>query len=212
MHWTRGNTELNYRRFFAVTTLAGVRVEDPDVFAATHARVRDWAEAGVTGLRIDHPDGLVDPGQYLRRLRRAGPGRLDHGGEDPGTGRADAGGLAGGRHDRLRRHAGGQRRLHRPGAEEAFTELYQRLTGDHHSIAEHIEIGKRMVVTELLPAEVSRMAALVPDVPQAGAALAEVAVAFAVYRSYLPAGAEQLDAALARAASGGRSSATRSRP
>ena len=87
-----------------------------------------------------------------------------------------------------------------PDAESAFTELYQRLTGDRQTIAEHIEVGKRMVVTTLLPAEVRRMAALVPEVADAGAALAEVAVAFEVYRSYLPAGAEHLDHALAVAA------------
>ena len=81
-----------------------------------------------------------------------------------------------------------------------FTELYQRLTGDQRSIAEHIEQGKRMVVQTLLPAEVRRMAALVPEVADAGAALAEVAVAFEVYRSYLPEGVEHLDRALATAA------------
>ena len=68
------DTELNYRRFFAVTDLAGLRVEDPDVFDATHevllARVHDGE---VHGLRIDHPDGLVDPGGYLDRLRSAAP-------------------------------------------------------------------------------------------------------------------------------------------
>ena len=200
VHWSRANTELNYRRFFAVMTLAGVRVEDPDVFAATHARVQDWADAGVTGLRIDHPDGLVDPGEYLRRLRELAPDAwitvekiLEPGEAMP----ADwpVAGTTG--YDAMREVNG---LFVDPGAEEAFTELYQRLTGDHHSIAEHIEIGKRMVVTDLLPAEVSRMAALAPDVPQAGDALAEVAVAFAVYRSYLPAGTEQLDTALARAA------------
>jgi (1->4)-alpha-D-glucan 1-alpha-D-glucosylmutase len=81
-----------------------------------------------------------------------------------------------------------------------FTELYQRLTGDRRSFAAHVEQGKRMVVTSLLPAEVRRMAALVPDLAGAGAALGEVAVAFEVYRSYLPDGVEHLDRALATAA------------
>jgi len=72
--WRRGNTELTYRRFFDITTLAGVRVEDPEVFAATHGEVLRWvAEGDVTGLRVDHPDGLSDPGGYLRRLRSAAP-------------------------------------------------------------------------------------------------------------------------------------------
>ena len=200
VHWSRGNAELNYRRFFAVTTLAGVRVEDPEVFAATHARVREWADAGVTGLRIDHPDGLVDPGGYLRDLRTLAPGtwitveKILEPREVMPTDWPVAGTTG---YDAMREVNGV---FIDPGAEETFTELYRRLTGDRQSIAEHIEIGKRMVVTELLPAEVARMAALAPDVTQAGAALAEVAVAFSVYRSYLPAGAEQLDAALTRAA------------
>ena len=70
VHHSRGNRELNYRRFFAVTTLAGIRVEDPAVFDATHALVRSWVDVGIAGLRIDHPDGLVDPAEYLDRLRQ----------------------------------------------------------------------------------------------------------------------------------------------
>ncbi len=201
VHHSRGNAELNYRRFFAVTTLAGVRVEDPEVFAATHALVQQWPAAGVTGLRIDHPDGLVDPAEYLERLRAIAPDQwitvekiLEAGERLP----ADwpVSGTTG--YDAMREVNGV---FVDPDAETILTDLYQRLTGDQKSIAEHIEVGKRMVVTTLLPAEVRRMAALVPEVPDAGPALAEVAVAFEVYRSYLPAGAEHLDHALAVAAS-----------
>jgi (1->4)-alpha-D-glucan 1-alpha-D-glucosylmutase len=72
--WRRGNAELTYRRFFDITTLAGVRVEDPAVFEATHKEVLRWVRDGeVTGLRVDHPDGLADPGGYLRRLRASAP-------------------------------------------------------------------------------------------------------------------------------------------
>ena len=59
-----------YRRFFAVTSLAGLRQEDPAVFEASHAQVRRlFAEGLVDGLRVDHPDGLTDPAEYLARLR-----------------------------------------------------------------------------------------------------------------------------------------------
>ena len=59
-----------YRRFFTVTSLAGLRQEDPAVFAHSHAEVSRWfAEGLVDGVRIDHPDGLTDPTGYLGRLR-----------------------------------------------------------------------------------------------------------------------------------------------
>jgi (1->4)-alpha-D-glucan 1-alpha-D-glucosylmutase len=72
--WRRADSELNYRRFFEIATLAAVRVEDPVVFRATHEMVlRCVADGLVTGLRVDHPDGLADPGAYVRRLAAAAP-------------------------------------------------------------------------------------------------------------------------------------------
>ncbi|BBZ75805.1 putative maltooligosyl trehalose synthase [Mycolicibacterium anyangense] len=59
-----------YRRFFSITSLAGLRQEDPAVFDASHAEVARWFSEGlVDGVRIDHPDGLTDPSGYLVRLR-----------------------------------------------------------------------------------------------------------------------------------------------
>ena len=72
MFWRREAAELNYRRFFAVTTLAGVRVEVPWVFDESHAEILRWVHTGlVDGLRVDHPDGLADPGGYLDALADA---------------------------------------------------------------------------------------------------------------------------------------------
>ena len=69
-YWLSANDEINYRRFFAITDLVGVRVEDPLVFEATHAVILRLIENGVvTGVRIDHIDGLRDPLGYLRRLQ-----------------------------------------------------------------------------------------------------------------------------------------------
>jgi len=69
-YWLSANDEINYRRFFTINNLVGVRVEDPFVFEATHAVVLRLIERGlVTGLRIDHVDGLRDPHAYLRRLQ-----------------------------------------------------------------------------------------------------------------------------------------------
>ncbi|MGP4008290.1 malto-oligosyltrehalose synthase [Streptomyces sp. 4N124] len=74
--WRLARTELNYRRFFSISELIGVRVEDPEVFEATHAKILQLLHEGVfDGLRIDHPDGLADPDAYLRRLHEATGGR-----------------------------------------------------------------------------------------------------------------------------------------
>ncbi|MEU9043770.1 MULTISPECIES: malto-oligosyltrehalose synthase [unclassified Kitasatospora] len=70
--WRLARTELNYRRFFTVNELIALRVEDPEVFAATHAVLLGLHADGVlAGFRIDHPDGLADPRGYLHRLAAA---------------------------------------------------------------------------------------------------------------------------------------------
>src|SRR5260370_36673713 len=70
--WPDAATQHNWRRFFASDTLIAVRAEDPDVFEATHrVPLRLAAEGLIDGLRVDHPDGLADPGGYLRRLAGA---------------------------------------------------------------------------------------------------------------------------------------------
>src|SRR5690606_21163009 len=67
--WRTVQEETGYRRFFDVTGLVGVRVEDPAVFERTHAGILQWLRNGwVQGLRIDHIDGLRDPAGYLRML------------------------------------------------------------------------------------------------------------------------------------------------
>ncbi len=69
--WRAASDEINWRRFFDVNALAGIRVENPAVFDATHATIfRLYAEGLIDGLRIDHVDGLADPRGYCRKLRR----------------------------------------------------------------------------------------------------------------------------------------------
>ncbi len=68
--WRVANDELNWRRFFTVNDLAGIRIEDPEVFEATHALYfRLYDEGLIQGVRVDHVDGLTDPIGYCRRLR-----------------------------------------------------------------------------------------------------------------------------------------------
>ncbi len=71
-YWRVAADEINYRRFFNVNELAGLRMELPEVFDAIHERVLSWiAEGTLAGLRIDHIDGLYDPKAYCERLREA---------------------------------------------------------------------------------------------------------------------------------------------
>jgi (1->4)-alpha-D-glucan 1-alpha-D-glucosylmutase len=71
-YWRTAFDEINYRRFFDIQDLAGVRMEEPDVFAATHELIlRLIREGQVTGLRLDHLDGLFDPAGYVEALQEA---------------------------------------------------------------------------------------------------------------------------------------------
>ena len=94
--WGTAGDEINWRRFFDINGLAGLRIEEPEVFEATHATLfRLYAEGLIDGVRVDHVDGLADPPGYCRSLRarlealapnvREAPPRpaYDRGGEDP---------------------------------------------------------------------------------------------------------------------------------
>lgn len=199
--WRRGDAELTYRRFFAVSGLAGLRVEDPEVFAATHELILRWATAGeVDGIRVDHPDGLRDPAGYLTRLRdAAGPvwlvveKILEYGEELPDW---PVDGTTG--YEALAAVSG---LFVDPDAEADFTALDTRLTGRRTSWPDLIHDTKLAAATRLLAAELGRLAALAPDLEPAAAraGLAELAAAFPVYRGYPPEGARHLAAARAEA-------------
>lgn len=71
-HWRVATDEINYRRFFDINELAAIRVEDPEVFEKVHELAFRFLKQGcVTSLRIDHPDGLLDPQQYFTNLQEA---------------------------------------------------------------------------------------------------------------------------------------------
>ena len=81
-HWRVSAEEINYRRFFDINDLVGLRMEAPQVFAATAALIRRLLAAGtVSGLRIDHPDGLFNPQQYFARLQMLYAASQCYGGE-----------------------------------------------------------------------------------------------------------------------------------
>ena len=200
INFREADTKLNYRRFFAVSTLAALRVEDRVVFDATHSEIFRWvADYGVAGLRVDHPDGLRDPGQYLERLAAAGPDawitveKITEPGESLPRDWPVAG-MTG--YDAL---AEINAVFIDPSAAETTTCNYRELTGDQASWADHLVAGKTMMATGLLQSEMARLARLVPEIDDPVPALEALVAAFPVYRSYLPLGAEYLADAADRA-------------
>ena len=70
-HWRVAMEEINYRRFFDINGLGAIRMENPDVFQTTHRLIfRLIRDGSVTGLRVDHPDGLYNPVEYFHRIQR----------------------------------------------------------------------------------------------------------------------------------------------
>ncbi|WP_433204739.1 malto-oligosyltrehalose synthase [Dactylosporangium sp. CS-047395] len=181
VYWREGNERLNYRRFFAVTELAGVRQEDPAVFDATHAEILRWVREGLAdGIRVDHPDGLRDPGGYLARLREHAPDawllveKILERGEPLPPWPVD--GTTG--YEALAEVCG-------LFIDPAFSEMPEN-SWDDEAYAQKLDVTKR-----LFGAELNRLARLGGD----KAALSELAANFRVYRTYLPYGVENLEAA-----------------
>jgi (1->4)-alpha-D-glucan 1-alpha-D-glucosylmutase len=208
MDWRRADAELNYRRFFAVTTLAGIRVETPRVFEEAHAEVGRWFKEGlVDGLRVDHPDGLADPAGYLRWLKDLSGGayvlveKILEPGETLPQDFATEGTTG---YDAL---ADVDRVFVDPAGQQALDELDAKLRGSDTpaDYAQMIRGTKRMIADGILRSEVLRLARLVPEsygltVEQAADAIAEIIAAFPVYRTYLPTGAGILKEACESAA------------
>jgi (1->4)-alpha-D-glucan 1-alpha-D-glucosylmutase len=194
--WREAATELNWRRFFDVTSLIAVRVEDPAVFAATHrVLLRLVADGLIDGLRVDHPDGLADPRGYLERLAAETGGawvvteKILSGDEKLPAGWACAGTTG---YDTLAA-AGGL--FVDPAGAAPLTEEYQRLTGGPGEFAPVAEAAKREEASGPLAAEVSRLSRLLARAGEPaldklepaglGMVLTELLAAFPVYRAYV---------------------------
>jgi (1->4)-alpha-D-glucan 1-alpha-D-glucosylmutase len=171
-----------HRRFFDIDHLAGVRQEDPEVFAATHALALSLVREGrVDALRIDHPDGLADPAGYFARLREEGaqtvwiekilePSEALR--DWPVTGTVGYEFL----NDVCALFVD-------PAAEPIFTALWQEVSGDERSFAEVAAEAKLEQARGTFAPEVRRLAALAEGVD--GDALARAAASFPVYRTYV---------------------------
>ena len=205
MNWKRADDELNYRRFFAVNTLAGIRVERADVFEASHVEILRWVSEGIAdGIRVDHPDGLADPGGYLDALAAAtgntpvwvekileGDERLPAFWATAGTTGYDALGDI----DRV---------LVDPAGRATLDDLDARLRGRAQPVewSTLIHGTKRAVADGILRSEVLRLVRELPGSVSIGTgsespagladAIAELLACFPVYRSYLPVGEEYL--------------------
>jgi (1->4)-alpha-D-glucan 1-alpha-D-glucosylmutase len=197
-YWRVASDEINYRRFFEITDLAGVRVEDPQVFEATHALARRLAaRGGIDGVRIDHPDGLADPRQYLERLNAvferawivvekilADYEALPEDWPVHGTtGYRFANVLTGVFVDRA--------------AHSRFDRIWQRFTGERESFDQMAYEARMLIMSTTLAAELHMLAGWLGriaagnrrtrDYTESGLrkALAEIAARFPVYRSYV---------------------------
>ncbi len=195
MDWRRADAELNYRRFFAVSTLAGIRVEEPWVFEESHREIVRWiAEGLVDGLRVDHPDGLADPGGYLDALAAATGDtyvlveKILEGDEQLPTSWATAGTTG---YDAL---ADVDRVLVDPAGRAKLDTLDRRLRERDLSWPELIHDTKRSIADGILRSEVLRLERD-SGLPETADAIAELLACFPVYRSYLPLGLEHLEEA-----------------
>jgi (1->4)-alpha-D-glucan 1-alpha-D-glucosylmutase len=207
-YWRRASEEINYRRFFDINELVGIRIDNPKVFEARHASVLHLMKEGaVDALRIDHVDGLRDPYDYLSTLRKridevvapqngrpepyvvvekiiSGPEELPSEWPVAGTTGYDFVNAA----NVLMVEPTGYRYLER---------LYQRFTGDESSFAETWYRGKKQVIEQLFGGEIRALCARIVrlalmdrracDLPFAEleTALKEITAALPVYRTYV---------------------------
>jgi (1->4)-alpha-D-glucan 1-alpha-D-glucosylmutase len=177
LDWRTGS----HRRFFDVGELAGVRMEDPEVFEVTHRKVVELVDDGlVDGVRVDHPDGLANPRRYLERLREAGVPRVwVEKILEPG--------------ERLRpdwpvEGTTGYEFMNEvtklfadPAAEEPLTSLYEELTGERRPFAEVAHEAKLEQARTTFADEAAQLAAKLPF----GADVARALASLHVYRTYV---------------------------
>lgn len=196
--WREGDARLNYRRFFSVSSLAGVRVEDEAVFQDVHALIQKWIARGwLDGLRVDHPDGLRDPETYLRRLRALAPDswilveKILQAAE-PMPGSWPVQGTTG--YEFLNQVNG--LFVNRDG-EKTLTDFYAEFTGEPVDASSLVHDKKKLALETMFTTEVNR---LVDQLVQIAAgdtalrkiageqfreALIELAAGFPVYRTYM---------------------------
>jgi (1->4)-alpha-D-glucan 1-alpha-D-glucosylmutase len=196
--WRTAESELVYRRFFDINSLVGIRPGRDRVFTDTHLLILDWLKRGqVDGLRIDHPDGLRDPGEYFERLHDAAPDlwivaeKILAANENLHP-RWNIAGTTG--YDFLNVASG---LFVDPAGEAAMTELYRTFTNaatDFRAVARE---SKALILRELLGSDINRLTALFLDICEHNRdyrdytrheiheAIRETVASFSVYRTYV---------------------------
>lgn len=196
--WKFGSEEINYRRFFNINQLISIRVEDGEVFQQTHRLVLSLIADGlVTGLRIDHIDGLYDPQRYLQRLRKAAPRCyivaekiLEWDEELPAHWPVEG--------------TSGYQNLNRINAvfvdhknERAMDAVYQRFSGMQWDFAELVGDKKRLIIGKHMAGDIENLAHHIKRISQRDRygrditiyglkrALVEVMTYFPCYRTYV---------------------------
>jgi (1->4)-alpha-D-glucan 1-alpha-D-glucosylmutase len=202
--WRVASDEINYRRFFDINELAAIRIEEPEVFEAVHALPFRLLETGaISGMRVDHVDGLLDPVDYLQRV--AGRGYL-----------VVEKVLVGG--ERLRRDwpvdgTTGYELLNllnrvfvEPGSGPSFRDLYARFLGVRLLFSEEVLSSKRLILHTAMSSELTVLARKLDRISEQHRfsrdftlaslqdALGEVIASFPVYRSYVRAPRGEIDA------------------
>jgi (1->4)-alpha-D-glucan 1-alpha-D-glucosylmutase len=212
-YWRAALHEINYRRFFDVNTLAGIRVEVPEVFETTHRLLGELLRTGkVTGVRIDHPDGLFDPARYFKDLQ-ALAARSANGGESP------AGANERSVYVVAEKILSTGERLPACWAVDGTTgynylndlngifvssakakrmrRIYSRLTGFEDSFEEVLYASKRLIMSTAMASELSVLAHILDRIGESNRksrdftldsmreVIAEVVACFPVYRTYV---------------------------
>ncbi|MGD8570173.1 MAG: malto-oligosyltrehalose synthase [Gammaproteobacteria bacterium] len=218
-YWQVASDEINYRRFFDINDLAGLRIEDEAVFSATHRLVLELLASGhINGLRIDHPDGLYNPGAYYALLQQtlrdifrmtpadntapvyivtekilAGYEQLPSQWPLAGTTGYEVAALLNGL-------------FVQSDAEKAFSNIYTRFIAQHSNFDEIVYERKKLVINTQLSSELTVLATLLDGIAEANRhtrdftyhglrdALSEIVACFPVYRTYVsPEGASEDD-------------------
>lgn len=210
--WRVASDDVNYRRFFDVNTLAGLRMERTEVFEATHRKVLHWLQDGwLTGLRIDHPDGLSDPLAYFQQLQSRYAAQAEVGGHPPRALYLVVEKILA-EHESLPEdwpvHGDTGYRFGslvnglfvETAHEEALLAAWQAFTGEAADFDEVLYQCKKLIIETSLYSELNWLAHSLHRLTRGNRrrcdftrnrlrwALAEVAAAFPVYRTYLRAG------------------------